>query len=77
MLHIPFKGSSEAVVAAASGQVGACFSSLAAALRMLKAGLLRPIAFPLRLASLRCPTFRRLPNRACPGSNIRPGTARR
>ncbi len=45
MLHVPFKGSSEAVVAAASGQVGICFSSLAAALPMLNSGRLRPIAF--------------------------------
>jgi tripartite-type tricarboxylate transporter receptor subunit TctC len=45
MLHVPFKGSSEAVVATASGQVGICFSSLAAALPMLNSGRLRPIAF--------------------------------
>ena len=45
MLHVPFKGSSEAVVAAASGQVGICFSSLAAAQPMLTSGRLRPIAF--------------------------------
>jgi tripartite-type tricarboxylate transporter receptor subunit TctC len=45
MLHVPFKGSSEAVVATASGQVGICFSSLAAAQPMLNSGRLRPIAF--------------------------------
>ena len=45
MLHVPFKGSSEAVVAAATGQVSVCITSLAAAMPMLQSGRLRPVAF--------------------------------
>jgi tripartite-type tricarboxylate transporter receptor subunit TctC len=44
MLHVPFKGSSEAVVAAATGQVGISYSSLAGALPMLQGARLRGIA---------------------------------
>lgn len=44
MLHVPFKGSSEAVVAAATGQVGLSYSSMAGALPMLQSGRLRGIA---------------------------------
>jgi len=44
MLHVPFKGSSEAVVAAATGQVGLSYSSMAGALAMLQGGRLRSIA---------------------------------
>jgi tripartite-type tricarboxylate transporter receptor subunit TctC len=44
MLHVPFKGSSEAVVAAATGQVGISYTSVAAALPMLQGGRLRAIA---------------------------------
>jgi tripartite-type tricarboxylate transporter receptor subunit TctC len=44
MLHVPFKGSGEAVVAAATGQVSLSFTSLAGALPMLQSGRLRPLA---------------------------------
>jgi len=44
MLHVPFKGSSEAVVAAATGQVGISYTSMAAALGLLQSGRLRGIA---------------------------------
>jgi len=44
MLHVPFKGSSESVVATATGQVGICITSLAAAIPMLQGKRLRPIA---------------------------------
>ena len=44
MLHVPFKGSSEAVVAAATGQVGISYSSLTGALPMLQGSRLRGIA---------------------------------
>jgi tripartite-type tricarboxylate transporter receptor subunit TctC len=44
MLHVPFKGSSEAVVAAATGQVGISYSSVTGALPMLQASRLRAIA---------------------------------
>ena len=45
MLHVPFKGSSDAAVAAATGQVSICITSLAAAVPMLQSGRLRPLAF--------------------------------
>lgn len=44
MLHVPFKGSSEAVVAAATGQVGISYSSVTGALPMLQGSRLRGIA---------------------------------
>lgn len=44
MLHVPFKGASEAVVAAATGQVGISYSSLTGALPMLQGSQLRGIA---------------------------------
>lgn len=44
MLHVPFKGSSEAVVAAATGQVGISYTSMAAALPLLQGSRLRGIA---------------------------------
>ncbi len=44
MLHVPFKGSSEAVVAAATGQVSISYSSLTGALPMLQGSRLRGIA---------------------------------
>lgn len=44
MLHVPFKGSSEAVVAAATGQVGISYSSVTGALPMLQGARLRGIA---------------------------------
>jgi len=44
MLHVPFKGSSEAVVAAATGQVGISYTSMAAAMPMLQGARLRGIA---------------------------------
>lgn len=44
MLHVPFKGSSEAVVAAATGQVGMSYTSMAAALPLLQSARLRAIA---------------------------------
>lgn len=44
MLHVPFKGSSQSVVATATGQVGVCITSLAAAMPMLQGKRLRPIA---------------------------------
>lgn len=44
MLHVPFKGSSEAIVAAATGQVGISYTSMAAALPMLQGARLRAIA---------------------------------
>ena len=44
MLHVPFKGSSEAVVAAATGQVSISFTSLAGAAPMLQSARLRPLA---------------------------------
>lgn len=44
MLHVPYKGSGEAVIAAASGQVPVSFPSLAGALPLLRTGKLRPLA---------------------------------
>ena len=44
MEHVPYKGSAEAVVAAASGQAPVTFSSIAGALPLLESGKLRPLA---------------------------------
>jgi len=44
MLHVPFKGSSEAVIATVTGQVGLSYTSVTAALPMLQGGRLRAIA---------------------------------
>jgi tripartite-type tricarboxylate transporter receptor subunit TctC len=54
MLHVPFKGSSESVVAAATGQVPISISSLAAAQPLLQGARLRALAVTTstRLAAL-------------------------
>lgn len=54
MAHVPFKGSGEAVVAAAAGQVPVSFPSLAGARPLLETGRLRPLAVSTarRVASL-------------------------
>jgi len=54
MLHVPFKGSSESVVAAATGQVSISISSLAAAQPLLQGGRLRALAVTtsMRVATL-------------------------
>jgi tripartite-type tricarboxylate transporter receptor subunit TctC len=44
MEHVPYKGSGEAVVAAASGQAPVTFSSVAGALPLLENNKLRPLA---------------------------------
>jgi len=50
--HIPYKGSGEAVIAAASGQAPVGFPSLAGAIPMIDSGRLRPLAVTsLRRAS--------------------------
>lgn len=50
--HIPYKGSGEAVIAAASGQAPVGFPSLAGAMPMIDGGRLRPLAVTsLRRAS--------------------------
>ena len=52
MQHIPYKGSGEAVIAAASGQAPVGFPSLAGAIPMIDSGRLRPLAVTsLRRAS--------------------------
>jgi tripartite-type tricarboxylate transporter receptor subunit TctC len=71
MLHVPFKGSSEAVVAAATGQVGISYSSVTGALPMLQASRLRAIAVS---TSTRVPTSPRLPSRASRATTTPPGT---
>lgn len=44
LVHVPYKGSGEAVIAAASGQTPVTFPSVAGALPLLAAGKLRPLA---------------------------------
>ena len=44
IVHIPYKGSGEAVIAAASGQAPVSFPSLAGAMPLLENGRLRPLA---------------------------------
>ena len=44
MVHVAYKGSAEAVVAAATGEAPVTFSSVAGALPLLTAGRLRPLA---------------------------------
>jgi tripartite-type tricarboxylate transporter receptor subunit TctC len=44
LVHVPFKGSGEAVVAAASGMVPVSFPSIAGALPLLESKRLRPLA---------------------------------
>ena len=44
VVHVPYKGSADSVVGAASGLVPVCFASLASALTLLDAGRLRPLA---------------------------------
>jgi tripartite-type tricarboxylate transporter receptor subunit TctC len=44
VVHVPYKGSADSVVGAASGLVPVCFASLASALPLLDAGRLRPLA---------------------------------
>lgn len=44
LVHVPFKGSGEAVVATASGMVPVSFSSIAGALSLLESGRLRALA---------------------------------
>jgi tripartite-type tricarboxylate transporter receptor subunit TctC len=52
IVHVPYKGSGEAVIAAASGQAPLSFPSLAGAMPMLENGRLRPLAVTgLRRAS--------------------------
>ena len=44
LVHVPYKGSGESVVAAASGQTPVSFSSVSGALPLLTSGKLRPLA---------------------------------
>jgi len=44
LVHVPYKGSGEAVIAAASGQTPVTFPSVAGALPLLATGRLRPLA---------------------------------
>jgi tripartite-type tricarboxylate transporter receptor subunit TctC len=44
LLHVPFKGAGQSVVATASGEVDANFPTLPSALSMLRAGNLKPLA---------------------------------
>ena len=44
LLHVPYRGSAEAVVATAAAQVPISFTSLAGALALIDAGKLRPLA---------------------------------
>ncbi len=53
LVHIPYKGGSESVVAAASGQVAACFASVTSALPLLRVDKLKPLGVTaLKRASL-------------------------
>lgn len=44
ILHVPYKGAAESVVAIASGQIDMSFASIPAALPLVKAGKVRPLA---------------------------------
>jgi tripartite-type tricarboxylate transporter receptor subunit TctC len=44
IVHVPYKGSGEAVIAAASGQTPVSFPSVAGALSLIESGRLRPLA---------------------------------
>jgi tripartite-type tricarboxylate transporter receptor subunit TctC len=44
VVHVPYRGAAEAVIATAAGQVALSFSSVAGALSLLEAGKLRPLA---------------------------------
>ena len=53
LLHVPYRGSAEAVVATAAAQVPISFTSLAGAVALIDAGKLRPLAVSsIRRASL-------------------------
>ncbi|MPZ47081.1 MAG: tripartite tricarboxylate transporter substrate binding protein [Betaproteobacteria bacterium] len=67
MLHVPFKGSSEAVIAAATGQVSLCITSLAAATPMLQSGRLRPLAFTTAARVAALPEVPTIAEAAIPG----------
>jgi len=58
VLHVPYRGSAPAVTDVATGAVTMSFSSLAAALPMIKGGQLRAVAVTSKRACRSCPTSR-------------------
>ena len=67
VVHVPFKGSGDSVVAAASGLVPVFFGSLASALTMLDAGRLRPLAVTTATRASLLPSIPTLDESGLPG----------
>ena len=67
VVHVPFKGSGDSVVAAASGLVPVFIGSLASALTMLDAGRLRPVAVTTATRASLLPSIPTLDESGLPG----------
>ena len=67
MLHVPYKGAAESVVANASGEVDLNFTSINTALPLLKADRLRPLAVTSAKRSSSMPSLPTLDESGMPG----------
>ena len=67
LVHVPYKGGSEAVTANASGQVDMGFASVTAAVPLMKASKVRPLAVSSMKRSAMIPSVPTLAESALPG----------
>ncbi len=67
LVHVPYKGGSESVVAAAAGQVDINFASTTSALPLLKSGRLRPLAVTSTKRASLMPSIPTVAESALPG----------
>ena len=67
IVHVPYKGSPEVVVANAAGQIDVSFPSNVAALPLIQTGRLRPLAVPSAKRSTLMPSIPTLSESGVPG----------
>ena len=78
VLHVPFKGSGQAMTDLMSGRVSMIFDNMPSALPHIKGGKLRALGVSRpRSARARCPTCRPSPRPACRATSRSPGAASR
>ncbi len=66
IVHIPFKGSGQAVIDLIAGNVDMNFDSIPAVIQHVKSGKLRAVAVTSAKRASACPTFRRSPRAGIP-----------
>jgi tripartite-type tricarboxylate transporter receptor subunit TctC len=72
--HVPYKGSSEALVDVMGGRVDGFFAPISAGIEHIRSGKVRALGASTVKRSSRCPTCRRSPRPRCPGSSPRCGS---